>query len=102
MESKAMGAVVYSNVVHIGEAGGIGMELYQYVTPMDVSFSEIAVQEVPCFTYEVEGYFTNSYFNGAFAHTGGWWGAGAGRWSNVNVGNKTNHKWRRDRLRPQD
>ena len=87
MESKATGPLVYSNAVHIGEAGGIGMELYQYVTPMDVSFSEIAVQEVPCFTYEAVGYFTNSYFNGAFAHTGGWWGAGAGRWSNVNVGN---------------
>jgi len=87
MESKATGTIVYSNAVHRGESGGIGMELYLYVTPLDVSFSEIAVQEVPCFTYEVEGYFTNSYFNGAFAHTGGWWGAGAGRWSNVNVGN---------------
>ena len=83
MESKAIGAVVYSNVVHRGEAGGIGMELYLYVTPKDVSFSEISVQEVPCFTYTVERYFENPYFNGAFAHTGGSWGAGAGRWLDV-------------------
>lgn len=83
MESKATDAVVYSNAVHRGEAGGIGMELYLYVTPMDVSFSEIAVQEVPCFTYTVEGYFENPYFNGVFAHTGGWWGAGAGNWADV-------------------
>ena len=83
MESKAMGAVVYSNVVHRGEAGGIGMELYLYVTPKDVSFSEISVQEVPCFTYTVERYFENPYFNGVFAHTGGSWGAGAGLWLDV-------------------
>ena len=87
MVSKAIGAIVYSNAVHRGESGGIGMELYMYVTPLDVSFSEIAVQEVPCFTYTVRDYFENPYFNGAFAHTGGWWGAGAGHWSNVNVGN---------------
>ena len=85
MESKAFDTVVCSNTVHKGEAGGIGMKLYLYVTPLDVSFSEIAVQEVPCFTYTVEGYFRNPYFNGVFAHTGGQWGAGAGRWSNVNV-----------------
>ena len=85
MESKATGPLVYSNAVHRGEAGGIGMELYLYVTPMDVSFSEIAVQEVPCFTYTVEGYSENPYFNGAFAHTGGQWGAGAGRWMDVGL-----------------
>ena len=85
MESKAVEAIVYSNAVHTGEAGGIGMRLHLYVTPLDVSFSEIAVQEVPCFTYTVTGYFENPYFNGAFAHTGGWWGAGAGRWTDVEL-----------------
>ena len=88
MESKAVRPIVYSNAVHKGEAGGIGMELHLYVTPLDVSFSEIAVEEVPCFTYEVEGYFENPYFNGVFAHTGGWWGAGAGRWFDVDRKNK--------------
>ena len=62
------------------------MELYLYVKPFNVSFSEIAVEEVPCFTYEARGYFSNPYFNGVFAHTGGSWGAGAGTWMNVNVG----------------
>jgi hypothetical protein len=72
-----------SNTVHKGEAGGIGMKLYLYITPLEVSFSEIAIEEVPCLAYEADGYFTNPYFNGAFAHTGGQWGAGAGTWLKV-------------------
>jgi len=83
MKSKATRALVYSNAVHRGESGGIGMELRMYVTPLDVSFSEIAVQEVPCSTYTVEGFFENPYFNGAFAHTGGPFGVGAGHWIDV-------------------
>ena len=83
ISSKAIRPVVYSDIVHKGEAGGVGMELYWYVGPMDVSFSQIAVEEVPCFTYEAEGYFTNPYYQGAFGHTGGWWGAGAGTWFKV-------------------
>ena len=71
IESMATEYVVYSNQVHKGEAGGIGMRLYMYVTPLEVSFSEIAIEEVPCFTGETHGYFKNPYFNGVFAHTGG-------------------------------
>ena len=82
IESKTFGHVVYSNAVHKGEAGGIGMKLYMYVTPLDVSFSEIAVEEVPCLTYEASGYFQNPYYNGAFSHTRQ---AGAGNWMNVLV-----------------
>ena len=88
VESTAERPIVYSNAVHKGEAGGIGMKLYLYITPLEVSFSEIAVEEVPCLTYEAEGYFTNIYFNGAFAHTGGQWGAGAGRWADVDRNNQ--------------
>ncbi len=88
VESTAERPIVYSNAVHKGEAGGIGMKLYLYITPLEVSFSEIAVEEVPCLTYEAEGYFTNLYFNGAFAHTGGQWGAGAGRWADVDRNNQ--------------
>ena len=88
MTSKVVGYVLSPDLVHKGEAGGIGMKLILYVTPLDVSFSQIAVEEVPCFTYEVNGYFENPYFNGAFAHTGGWWGAGAGRWRDVDLQNR--------------
>ena len=89
VESAARRPLIYSNVVHKGESGGVGMELYLYIMPLEVSFSEIYVEEVPCFTYEANGYFTNPYFNGAFAHTGGQWGAGAGTWLEVDVkGNK--------------
>lgn len=66
-----------------GESGGIGMLLKLYVRPFSVSFSEIKIQEVPCLTYRASGYFTNPYFNGAFAHTSGVGGAGAGNWTPV-------------------
>ena len=56
------------------------MYLYMYVTPLDVSFSEIAVEEVPCLIYEASGYFRSPYYNGAFGHTTQ---AGAGTWMNV-------------------
>ncbi len=87
VESSAVHPIVYSNAVHTGEAGGIGMKLHLYITPLDVSFSEIAVEEVPCLIYETEGYFKNPYYNypGAFAHTVG---AGAGTWDDVNLKNK--------------
>ena len=72
--------VVYPDVVQKGEAGCIGMRLHLYVEPIDVSFSEISVEEVPCLTYEANGYFANPYYNGAFGHTRL---AGAGRWIRV-------------------
>ena len=56
------------------------MRLHLYVEPIDVSFSEISVEEVPCLTYEANGYFANPYYNGAFGHTRL---AGAGRWIRV-------------------
>ena len=87
VRSKALDPLVYSNAVHIGEAGGIGMKLYLYVEPFDVSFSQIAVEEVPCMTYEATGYFTNPYYNGAFGHTRQ---AGAGNWVNVDLNNRMN------------
>ena len=71
--------------VHKGEAGGIGMRLHLYVEPMDVSFSQIAVEEVPCYTYDARGYFTNPYFNGILGHTRL---AGAGCWGNIDNDNK--------------
>ena len=88
VSSKALRYVVNSNVVHKGEAGGIGMELHLYVGPMNVSFSEISVEEVPCLTYEANGYFENPYYNGAFGHTRL---VGAGNWIKVlSNGNRLN------------
>ena len=87
VQSKALDPLVYSNAVHIGEAGGIGMKLYLYVEPFDVSFSQIAVEEVPCMTYEATDYFTNPYYNGAFGHTRQ---AGAGNWVDVDRNNRMN------------
>ena len=85
MLSKATKSFIYSNEVHIGEAGGVGMKLHLYVTPLEVSFTEIAVEEVPCLNYEVNGYFENPYFNGMFGHTAQ---AGAGRWYDVRDDNR--------------
>jgi hypothetical protein len=82
-----MGSVFTTNTVTLGMAGGIGMYLKLYVMPFRVSFSRIAVQEVVCFTYDAEGYFLNPYFNGAFAHTGGQGGVGAGNWCDVDDDN---------------
>jgi hypothetical protein len=84
---RTMGSVFTTNTVTLGMAGGIGMYLKLYVMPFRVSFSQIAVQEVVSFTYEPEGYFLNPYFNGAFAHTGGIGGAGAGTWFDVDLDN---------------
>ena len=70
-----------------GKAGGIGMWLRLSVKPFHVSFSRIAVQEVVSFTYDASGYFSNPYFNGAFAHTGGIGGAGAGIWHDIDEDN---------------
>lgn len=76
-----MGSVLtFPGVTH-GMAGGIGMLLDFYIRPDSVSFTEISIQEVVSFTYSAEGYFLNPYFNGAFAHTGGVGGAGAGIWN---------------------
>ena len=80
VSSKAIGYDVYSNAVHKGEAGGIGMRLYLYVEPMDVSLSQIMIEEVPCANCEVEGYFKNPYFNVISGHTKL---AGAGNWASV-------------------
>ncbi|MGN0887922.1 MAG: hypothetical protein ACI4UY_03475, partial [Kiritimatiellia bacterium] len=70
-----------------GKAGGIGMWLRLSVKPFHVSFSRIAVQEVVSFTYDASGYFSNPYFNGVFAHSGGIVGAGAGIWHDIDEDN---------------
>ena len=63
-----------------GEAGGIGMTFAVYLTPFDVSFAGIAVEEVPCYTGSHEGYFSHSHFESDWYHTRA---AGAGKWQSV-------------------
>ena len=67
-----------------GQSGGIGMMLRLYVRPFSVSFTGIAIEEVPQLTYRTSGYFSNPYYNGAFAHTVQ---AGAGNWLKVQEDN---------------
>ena len=68
-----------------GKVGGIGLLQAFYVTPFDVSFSEISVEEVPCDQGSVEGYFRWETPTNLWSHTRA---AGAGKWHNVNVHNR--------------
>jgi hypothetical protein len=67
-------------------AGGIGMTSDLYIGPMDVSFSNIFVEEVPSTKGTRSGYFNSSYFQGAWYHSVA---NGAGRWLYVDVSNKS-------------
>ena len=68
-----------------GKAGGIGLLQEYYVTPLTVSFSGIAVEEVPCDQGTVEGYFRYGVSSNRWSHTRA---AGAGKWYNVSVHNR--------------
>ena len=68
-----------------GKAGGIGLLQEMYVTPLTVSFSGIAVEEVPCDQGSVEGYFRYATPTNRWSHTRA---AGAGKWRDVDVYNR--------------
>ena len=68
-----------------GHAGGIGMIMDIYILPLAVSFSEIAVEEVPCDIGVATGYFSFPAMAGAASHTTQ---NGAGTWCNVDDDNK--------------
>ncbi len=61
-------------------AGGIGLQLDIQVLPLDVSFQEIWVEEVPSTMGVQTGYFTHSYFDGDRCHSRE---NGAGVWFRV-------------------
>ena len=68
-----------------GHAGGLGLVQEFHVKPREVSFSRIAVEEVPCNSSSLNGYFNfPSISNGltAISHTTV---AGAGRWFKVDL-----------------
>jgi hypothetical protein len=69
---------------HPNEAGWVGMELELYITPLDVSFFNIAVEEVPCNIGSHTGYFDNPLFSYMWYHTRS---NGAGNWINLSLGN---------------
>ena len=78
-----------------GEAGGVGMELDLYVLPRTVSFSNIAMEEIECFTGTHTGYFANIEFEGEWSHTEE---CGAGDWHDIGQDNfffRDNPKFKR-------
>jgi hypothetical protein len=70
--------------VHTNHAGGVGMKFELRVKPLDVCFSGIAVEEVPCDIGIREGYFAYPMFANLQSHT---FNNGAGRWSKVQIDN---------------
>ena len=76
---------VVSYGIQENSAGGIGMKCDLFVGPMDVSFSNIYVEEVPCLNGTHSGYFDSLYFKDAWSHTVA---NGAGNWLCVDVLNK--------------
>ena len=68
-----------------GRAGWIGLRQEFYVKPLDVSFLQIKIEEVPCSTGGHGGYFTNSSFSVIWCHSTT---NGAGRWLAVNSENR--------------
>jgi hypothetical protein len=65
-------------------AGGIGLKMKLYVKPLDVSFEEIAVEEVPCNNGRCTGYFALPYFSGNWCHSRD---NGAGVWHDIQFDN---------------
>ena len=78
IEVRNVTAVTYG--VATNHAGGIGMRFELFLKPFDVSFSEIAVEEIPCERGERTGYFDRPEFVALQSHTTS---NGAGRWMNV-------------------
>ncbi len=53
----------------LDRAGGVGMSLDLHIAPVCVSFSGIAVQEIPSDYQDPSGYFSNPHFAGMWSHT---------------------------------
>lgn len=70
--------------LEVGHAGGVGVVQQFQVLPLFVSFSEIAVEEVPCVRGGATGYFRHAIPSNCWTHTRA---AGAGKWYNVHIDN---------------
>ena len=82
VEARDVEEMVYS--VASNHAGGVGMIMSLYVLPMNVSFSNIAIEEIPNMTGVHSGYFGNPQLEQLWYHTRP---RGAGRWWKVEEGN---------------
>ena len=86
IEARNMSSIEYG--MHPGVAGYVGMQFTLHVTPLDVSFTEIAVEEVPCNQGTHIGYFAQPAFSNMWYHTRE---NGAGNWDRVKFGNRYNN-----------
>ena len=68
-----------------GRAGWVGLRQEFYVKPLDVSFSQIMMEEVPCSTGGHGGYFADSSFSVIWSHTTN---NSAGTWLTINSDNR--------------
>ena len=68
-----------------GRAGGVGLLQAFFVAPFTVSFSGIAIEEVPSDRGSIEGYFQYALETNLWTHTGS---AGAGVWHDVSSNNR--------------
>ena len=76
--------IICTNGYDMCAADYTAMQLDPYVTPLDVSFSGIAMMEVPTTTVGPSGYFTNEQFSSIWYHTKA---RGAGVWHNIRSDN---------------
>ena len=76
--------ILYSD--KLDQAGWIGMRMDLYVLPLDVSFTEVLIEEVPCGGERgrATGYFADARFSGLWSHTAE---NGAGNWCAIGFEN---------------
>lgn len=56
---------------NVGNAGGVGMSIFPYIQPEEVSFSEVKMMEIPTIVgaEPPDGYFDNERYSLVWAHT---------------------------------
>ena len=74
--------IARSYITSPGRAGWVGLKQEFYVLPLDVSFANIAMQEVPSTVGTHSGYFTNQAFSVIWCHS---MTNGAGVWNTIDA-----------------
>ena len=80
----ASNVTAIADILPIGTAGHVGMHMDQYVAPFNVSFSRIAIEEVPSEEGFHSGYYSDPSWSNLWSHT---YSNGAGKWIKVHGGN---------------
>ena len=83
IETRNPRCVTYG--VRAGRAGWVGIRQEYFVLPLDVSFTGVSIEEVPCTIGTRSGYFDRPEFDVISCHS---WARGAGRWLAVDETNK--------------